>query len=151
MATASKTPKSSRVAPDPAEDEDDGGQEPVAVEPVDHVDAARDPDPSAVADAAAVARAGAPAAVLGRPAVADARAQKVGIFAQGNPLRVHAFELRYLAGRRAPDRWVIDLGANDATILKPQNYHSIDKIEDRLYIPADFLCLFQQTGWQLQN
>jgi endonuclease YncB( thermonuclease family) len=86
-----------------------------------------------------------------RRAVANARAQKIGIFAQGNPLRLHAFELRYLAGRRPPDRWVIDLGANDTTILKPQNYHTIDNVEDRLFIPADFLCLFQQSGWQLQN
>jgi endonuclease YncB( thermonuclease family) len=85
-----------------------------------------------------------------RRAVAAARAQQIGIFAQGNPLRLHAFELRYLAGRRPPDRWVIDLGANDDMILKPQNYHTIDNVEDRLFIPADFLCLFQHSGWQLQ-
>jgi endonuclease YncB( thermonuclease family) len=88
-----------------------------------------------------------------RRAVAQARTDKVGIFTAQNPLRIHAFELRYLAQRRAPDRWVIDLGAspNDATILRPQQYHTIANVEDRLFIPADYLPLFQKAGWQPQN
>lgn len=86
-----------------------------------------------------------------RQAVAQARAAHLGIFSDNGPLRIHAFELRYLAQGRAPDRWVIDLGANDGMILKPQNYHTIANIEDRLFIPADFLPLFEKSGWQLQN
>jgi endonuclease YncB( thermonuclease family) len=86
-----------------------------------------------------------------RQAVAQARTDKVGIFDAQHPLRIHPFELRYLAQRRVPDRWVIDLGGNDATILKPQQYHAVAKVEDRLFIPADYLPLFQRAGWQLQN
>src|SRR6478609_3606935 len=40
------------VAADPAEDEHDGGEQPLAVEAVDDVDPARDPDPTPVADLA---------------------------------------------------------------------------------------------------
>ena len=85
-----------------------------------------------------------------RNAVAQARANGDGIFASSTPLRIHAFELRFLAQRRAPDRWVIDLGANDATLLKPQNYHLVAQVEDRLFIPEDYVTLFEQAGWQRQ-
>jgi endonuclease YncB( thermonuclease family) len=85
-----------------------------------------------------------------RNAVAQARANGDGIFASNSPLRIHAFELRFLAQRRAPDRWVIDLGANDATLLKPQNYHLVARVEDRLFIPEDYVTLFEQAGWQRQ-
>ena len=86
-----------------------------------------------------------------RRAVAQARTAKVGIFDAQKPLRIHPFELRYLAQRRAPDRWVIDLGGSGTTISKPQQYHTIANVEDRLFIPADYLSLFQKAGWQLEN
>jgi endonuclease YncB( thermonuclease family) len=85
-----------------------------------------------------------------RNAVAQARANGDGIFDVTAPLRIHAFELRFLAQRRAPDRWVIDLGGNDSTLLRPQNYHTIAKIEDRLFIPEEYIPLFEQAGWQKQ-
>ncbi|MDD1749248.1 MAG: hypothetical protein LUO89_05165 [Methanothrix sp.] len=34
----------------------------------------------------------------------DARKQKIGIFAADGPLRIEPFKVRYLAGRRAPNR-----------------------------------------------
>src|SRR5262245_9054338 len=85
-----------------------------------------------------------------RDAVAQARANGDGIFSSSDPLRIHAFELRFLAQRRAPDRWVINLGGNDSTLLKPQNYHMVENVEDRLFIPEDYLTLFEQSGWQRQ-
>jgi endonuclease YncB( thermonuclease family) len=85
-----------------------------------------------------------------RNAVAQARDDGKGIFASNDPLRIHAFELRFLAQRRAPDRWVIDLGATDSTLLKPQNYHMVAKVEDRLFIPGDYVTLFEQVGWEKQ-
>ena len=85
-----------------------------------------------------------------RNAVAQARANGYGIFASSAPLRIHAFELRFLAQRRAPDRWVIDLGGNDSTLLKPQNYHMVANVEDFLFIPEDYVTLFEQAGWQRQ-
>ena len=83
-----------------------------------------------------------------RNAVAQARDDGKGIFASNDPLRIHAFELRFLAQRRAPDRWVIDLGGSDSTLLKPQNYHMVAKVEDRLFIPEDYVTLFEQVGWE---
>ena len=57
------------VAADPAEDEDDRGQQSLAVEPVDHVDPARDPHPTAVADGPAAAALVAAAAAARRTSV----------------------------------------------------------------------------------
>ena len=57
------------VAADPAEDEHDRRQQPLAVEPLDHVRPARDPDPAAVADLARVLRRAWPA-LARRPPVA---------------------------------------------------------------------------------
>jgi endonuclease YncB( thermonuclease family) len=85
-----------------------------------------------------------------RRAVAQARQAGIGIFDQNDPLRVHAFELRFLAQRRAPDRWVIDLASNAPTLLKPENYHTVANVEDRLFIPPDYVPLFEQAGWQKQ-
>jgi endonuclease YncB( thermonuclease family) len=83
-----------------------------------------------------------------RNAIAQARANGDGIFDTNDPLRIHAFELRFLAQRRAPDRWVIDLGGTVPTLLKPQNYHTIANVEDRLFVPADYVPLFELAGWQ---
>jgi endonuclease YncB( thermonuclease family) len=86
-----------------------------------------------------------------RNAVAQARANGKGIFDADDPLRIHAFELRFLAQRRAPDRWVIDLGSDDSMLLKPQNYHTIANVEDRLFIPGDHVPLFERAGWQTES
>jgi len=85
-----------------------------------------------------------------RNAVAQARANGHRIFDANDPLRIHAFELRFLAQRRAPDRWVIDLGSTAPTLLKPQNYHTVANVEDRLFIPGDYVPLFERAGWQKQ-
>jgi len=86
-----------------------------------------------------------------RNAVAQARANGSGIFVADNRLRIHAFELRFLAQRRVPDRWVIDLGSVAPVLLKPQSYHTVAKVEDRLFVPADYVPLFQRAGWQMQS
>lgn len=85
----------------------------------------------------------------GRELVADARKNKTGIFDKDNPLRIEPFELRYLAGRRPPERWVIDLGKNDDVLVAPQNYYQI-KMEDRLFVPEEFVPLFESKGWKKQ-
>jgi endonuclease YncB( thermonuclease family) len=82
-----------------------------------------------------------------REAVAAARNAGIGIFDAAEPLRLHAFELRFLAQRRAPERWVIDLGGTGSTLLKPQSYHKVAKVEDRLFVPADHVPLFTAAGW----
>jgi len=60
-----------------------------------------------------------------RRAIAQARADESGIFETGNPLRIHPFELRFLAQRRTPDRWVIDLGSDEPILRMPQQYFTI--------------------------
>lgn len=82
-----------------------------------------------------------------RDLVAAARDNEKGVFGQ-NPLRLQLFELRLLAGKRAPGRWVIDMSSNDGALLDPTNYHTIDNIEDRLYIPGEYVPLFENKGWQ---
>jgi hypothetical protein len=82
-----------------------------------------------------------------RDLVAAARDNEKGVFGQ-NPLRLQLFELRLLAGKRAPGRWVIDMSSNDSALLDPTNYHTIDNIEDRLYIPGEYVPLFENKGWQ---
>jgi endonuclease YncB( thermonuclease family) len=85
-----------------------------------------------------------------RNAIAQARANGNGIFDASDPLRVHAFELRFLAQRRVPDRWVIDLSSNAPTLLQPENYHTVANVEDRLFVPKDYVPLFERVGWQRQ-
>jgi endonuclease YncB( thermonuclease family) len=80
--------------------------------------------------------------------IREARENKVGIFSADDPLRLLPFELRFLSRRQPPDRWVIDLGKNEDTLLPPQAYCTIENIEDRLFIPPEFLPLFLESGWK---
>jgi endonuclease YncB( thermonuclease family) len=80
--------------------------------------------------------------------VQTARQQKIGIFDTDEPLSLQPFELRFLAQRRAPERWVIDLSKNDNVLIEPQEYYTIPNLEDRLFIPDEFVPLFVETGWK---
>ena len=86
-----------------------------------------------------------------RRAVAAARTAGLGVFHTTSRLKVLPYELRFLArpGSKGPDRSVIDLGNPDRNqILKPEKYFSIANVEDRLFIPKEFVPLFTQNGWQ---
>ncbi|HEU0200120.1 MAG TPA: hypothetical protein VFR86_06755, partial [Burkholderiaceae bacterium] len=80
--------------------------------------------------------------------VRAARDLRKGVFAGDDPLRLEPFELRFLAGRRAPNRWVIDLSRDDDRLLAPQRYFEIPRPEDRLFVPAEYVPLFVERGWQ---
>jgi endonuclease YncB( thermonuclease family) len=80
--------------------------------------------------------------------VAAARAHGIGIFDAADPLRLQSFELRFLSRQQPPDRWVIDLSQNGTQLLPPQQYCTIPNIEDRLYIPDEYVPLFRAAGWQ---
>lgn len=83
--------------------------------------------------------------------VQNARQKQDGIFENNNPLMLQPFELRFLSRRSVPTRWVIDLGnVNTTTLLRPINYHAITNIEDRLFVPAEYVPLFVEAGWQRQ-
>jgi hypothetical protein len=92
-----------------------------------------------------------------RQAVREARQAGKGIFTDDAPgrLSLFPFELRYLAGRRAPDRYIIDLSRAGTpmakNILEPREYHRIANSEDRLFIDADDLSLFLKRGYIIDN
>ena len=83
-----------------------------------------------------------------RRGVKAARERGIGVFAKDDPLRLAPFELRFLAGRRAPERWVIDLAATDGRLHRPQSYFQIPNDEDRLYLPSEMVPLFVENGWK---
>lgn len=83
--------------------------------------------------------------------VKEARENEIGIHEKEDPLRLDPSELRILARRRPPDRWVIDLTADDDVLMRPQNYHAVSNPEDRLFVPAEYVPLFVERGWRRQE
>ena len=87
-----------------------------------------------------------------RQAVAAARAAGTGIFKAVDPLILLPYEIRFIARKdsKGPDRYVIDLGhTGGSTLLKPEKYFHIQNLEDRLFIPSEFVALFQRNGWSV--
>jgi hypothetical protein len=86
-----------------------------------------------------------------RAMAAAAREMRLGIYDAAKPLQLQASELRFLARRAAPDRCVIDIGQHvtDSKLIKPDRYIDVPNAEDRLYIPAEYVPLFQAKGWTL--
>ncbi|HEU4740333.1 MAG TPA: hypothetical protein VFS50_01895 [Meiothermus sp.] len=80
--------------------------------------------------------------------VRQARANGVGLFEKKNPLRLLPFELRYLADRRVPERWTIDLSHNTDVLIPPGEYYRVPNPEDRLFLPPEYVPLFVQKGWK---
>ncbi|MEJ3750588.1 hypothetical protein WEI85_45940 [Actinomycetes bacterium KLBMP 9797] len=78
----------------------------------------------------------------------EARAQQIGLYEPADPLRLQPFELRFLARRQPPDRWVVDLSRNDRHLVPPQAYIEITHPEDRLFVPAEYVALWEQHGWR---
>ncbi|HEY5986685.1 MAG TPA: hypothetical protein VIV12_09945 [Streptosporangiaceae bacterium] len=85
---------------------------------------------------------------VARQFVRDARANHDGLFEEADPLRLLPFELRFLARRMAPERWVIDLSRNDDALIAPQAYFQVLNPEDRLFVPAEYVPLFVERGWK---
>ena len=83
--------------------------------------------------------------------VAQARNDKLGVFATDGGLRLQPFELRYLAQRRRPNRWVIDLSSTGNLLHHPQRYFEIAQVEDRLYVSDDHVEMFVAAGWVKQG
>lgn len=80
--------------------------------------------------------------------VRESRSRKTGLFNAEDPLRLEPFEVRFLARREPPDRWVIDLSRDDDKLLPPQEYYRIKNVEDRLFIPEEYVPLFVEAGWK---
>lgn len=112
------------------------------------VDAVPPPGDAAPAEADPEAR---DAFSRARSAVAAARSAGKGVYEDADPLKLSAFELRFLARRSPPDRYVIDLGTSDEWLLRPQRYWEIQNPEDRLFVPAAFASLFELKGWRIER
>lgn len=102
------------------------------------------PAPGTVARAAAAD----PALAAARAAVKAARRRQVGLYEAARPLRLQAFELRMLARRQPPDRWLVDLSTDSDTLIPPQRYPRVPLPEDRLFIPAEYVPLWVENGWK---
>jgi endonuclease YncB( thermonuclease family) len=94
-----------------------------------------------IAEAGALGRA--------RAAVRRARETGLGVWDHADPLALLPFELRFLAGRRAPDRYVLDLSDNARELLHPQSYFRVPAPEDRLFVNAEHAPLFGARGWSV--
>jgi endonuclease YncB( thermonuclease family) len=87
-----------------------------------------------------------------RKFVADARNSSKGIFNSTDPLKLMPFELRTIARRKSPDRYVIDLrDEGNNVLLKPEEYIKIPHQEDRLHIPSEYIPIFQIYGWVIKQ
>jgi endonuclease YncB( thermonuclease family) len=90
-----------------------------------------------------------PALAAARASVKAARRRQVGLYGAARPLRLLAFELRMLARRLPPQRWLVDLATDSDTLVAPQCYPSVPLPEDRLFIPPEQVPLWVEKGWQL--
>ncbi|MEU0566330.1 hypothetical protein ABZ297_13160 [Nonomuraea sp. NPDC005983] len=98
-------------------------------------------DVRALAESGALGRA--------RQAVRQARDAGLGLWDHAGPLMLLPFELRFLAQRRAPDRYLIDLSDNAKELLHPQSYFRVPNPEDRLFVNAEHAPLFGAKGWSV--
>lgn len=84
-----------------------------------------------------------------RQHVKAARANHQGIFDATTPCLLEPFELRAIARRSLPSRYVIDLTQNSDQLIPPAMYHTVPNSEDRLWIPPEYVPLFVQKGWKV--
>jgi endonuclease YncB( thermonuclease family) len=83
-----------------------------------------------------------------RESVRQARDAGHGLYDKDDSLQLLPFELRFVARRQPPDRWVIDLNRGDDVLIPPQAYFEIANPEDRLFVPAEYVPLFVERGWR---
>lgn len=87
---------------------------------------------------------------MARAAVRTARTRHLGVFDPMQPLLLEPFELRNLARRSSAQRYLIDLNSTSDQLIHPLNYPAVPHSEDRLWIPAAYVPLFQEAGWKKQ-
>lgn len=89
-----------------------------------------------------------------RTAVKNARCEEKGVFENAftfegttcKRLLLEAFELRFLSRQLPPSRYFIDFSSTSNQILKPTDYFRCLP-EDRLFIPSEYIPLFEKRGW----
>ncbi|HNG88571.1 MAG TPA: hypothetical protein PK858_00145, partial [Saprospiraceae bacterium] len=87
-----------------------------------------------------------------RRLTAQARTAGLGLHDPAHPLLLRASELRYISRKKGPDRYVINLAEpGNHRLLLPERYFLIPQDEDRLYVPKEYLPIFQLYGWELEG
>ena len=76
--------------------------------------------------------------------VANARANGLGVWSKQI---LAPNELRFLARRAPPNRWVLDLGTCSSQLMEPTEYYTIQNPEDRLFIDEHYVPLFLKKGY----
>ncbi len=92
---------------------------------------------------------GSPRLTQAREFVRQARQNKQGIFGKDHILAPN--ELRFLARRRAPDRYVLNLETGDPLLIRPTEYYLVENPEDRLYVDSHFVPLFKEKGYAVAS
>ncbi len=85
-----------------------------------------------------------------RDNVGKARRNHKGLFDATDPALLEPCELRSIARRQLPGRYLIDMSRNDDVLLHPHNYYTVPHSEDRLFIPSQYVPLFVEQGWKKQ-
>ncbi|WP_224825217.1 hypothetical protein [Cognatishimia sp. MH4019] len=93
----------------------------------------------------------APSLRAAREALRASRDAERGVFDPAKPIGFEAFEFRFLARRSVPSRWVMDLSGDAARLIPPQRYFEIENLEDRLFVPSEFVPLFAAAGWEIEG
>lgn len=85
-----------------------------------------------------------------REAVTKIRSQKEpSLFTGENSLKLLPFELRFLQRRERLNRYVMDLSNPEPVVYPPQDYHLIANEEDRLFIPEEYVFIFEKRGYKV--
>ncbi len=84
-----------------------------------------------------------------REAVRQARKRHLGIFDARDPPMVLPFELRYPARRGTPDRYILHLDEDEPRLRPPTRYFEIDNLEDRLFVEAHFVPLWEKKRYRV--
>lgn len=89
--------------------------------------------------------------VRARERVQRARQSHLGLFEMTSPLLLEPFELRFLSRRQLPGRYVIDLNSDSNRLIHPHRYYTVPHPEDRLWIPPQYVPLFESRGWVAES
>lgn len=81
-----------------------------------------------------------------RDSTKQARNNGIGVFRKNI---LEPFELRYLARRALPSRYVLNLETCSNILVKPTEYYSIVNPEDRLFIDEHYVDLFLKKGYHV--
>jgi hypothetical protein len=71
------------------------------------------------------------------------------LFTGDNALKLLPFELRILERREKPFRYVVDLSNPEPIIIPPEDYFLIRNVEDRFFIPEEYLPIFEKRGYKV--